>query len=104
DAIEVGDGVEVHNAGHGVGPINGRGATGDRVHVSDRCLGDEVDRDGAGAARQRQPPAIKQHQVAVRTQATQVDCFNSAAATQEYAGCRIELRKLIDDSDDTAAT
>jgi hypothetical protein len=97
-AAEIRPGLEIDHARDGIGTIYGRSAARDRLHVLDQARGDGVDVDGEVVGRRHQPAAIQQHQVAVVTNAAQVQRRGTRATRRrvrvELAGTRSgELRQ-----------
>ncbi len=76
---------EVDDAGHRVRAVHGRSAAGDRLHARQNRVGHQVDVDRAEDVRERQAPAVEQHQVAIRTERMQVDGRVAAGALAAVA-------------------
>ena len=72
EAFEVVLQNEVHDAGDGVGAVDGRRAARDDLDALDHRFREQVDVDSAEPIRRHHPAAVEQHERALRAQAAQV--------------------------------
>ena len=97
-AFEMIERDEVDDAGHRVRAVHGRGTAGDRLDAGQDRVRHQVDVDGAEDIRQRQTPAVEQHEITIRTQRMQIDggVATGSLSAIARAARRRELRHLVE--------
>ena len=92
---------EVHDAGHGIGPIGGRSAAGHDVDTLHQLLRKQVDVGRTVAGRGRRPAAVDEHQRALHPQIAKVEIASGLRPHRPREGARgtrrpAERRQLVE--------
>jgi hypothetical protein len=93
---------EVHDAGHGVRTVHGRGAAGDDVHALDEAGRDGADVDNARGRRSGNALTVDEDQGTIRADAAKVEGGEvfTALVVRRAGVARNELRKFVQEGFD----